>query len=183
MMEVKKVRTKICLIGDGGVGKTSLIRRFVHDMFNDKYITTIGTKVSSKNMILNYPHLNTQVQMKAMIWDIMGQKGFRSLLMEAYFSGANGIIGVCSLTDRESLFGLLEWIESIQRVVDSVPMIILANKCDLKDFYKLDIDELNEVAGRLNTKFVFTSAKTGENVADAFIEIGKKILKDKMHLT
>jgi small GTP-binding protein len=183
LMEVKKVSTKICLIGDGGVGKTSLIRRFVHDMFDDKYITTIGTKVSRKDLVLNYPHRNTQVQMNAMIWDIMGQRAFRSLLMEAYFNGANGIIGVCSLTDRESLFSLIEWIEAIQRVVDSVPIVILANKCDLKGFSKFEVDELNEVASKVNATFVFTSAKTGENVADAFLEIGKRILKSQMNLT
>jgi small GTP-binding protein len=182
-MEIKKVSTKICLIGDGGVGKTSLIRRFVHDMFDDKYITTIGTKVSRKDLILNYPHRNTQVQMNAMIWDIMGQRAFRSLLMEAYFNGANGIIAVCSLTDRDSLFSLLEWIESIQRVVDSVPIVILANKCDLKGFSKFEVDELNNVAGKLNATFVFTSAKTGENVANAFLELGKRILKNQMNLT
>ena len=92
MMSTKNVRIKICLVGDGGVGKTSLIGRYVYDIFSDKYLPTIGTKVTRKELLLRYPSKRLQVKMDAMIWDIMGQKLFKSLLHESYFIGARGIL-------------------------------------------------------------------------------------------
>ncbi|UCE38232.1 MAG: GTP-binding protein [Thermoplasmata archaeon] len=183
MMEIKKVSSKICFIGDGGVGKTSLIRRYVHDMFDDKYITTIGTKVSRKELIFDYPHRNVQVQLNAMIWDIMGQRAFRGLLKEAYFNGANGILGVCSLTDLDSLLSLVDWINSVKAMVGDIPIMILVNKSDLKEHSQFGDKEIQQIATLIGAEFLYTSAKTGENVPSAFDTIGKLMLKSQMNLT
>ena len=175
-MLAKHVSSKICLIGDGGVGKTSLIGRYVYDFFDDKYLATIGTKVSRKVILLNYPDRDIQVKINAMIWDIMGQRAFRSLLHEAYFYGAKGIIGVCNLTDEETLASLNEWIESVKKVVGDIPMVLLANKSDLKDEIKVSESELKTTATSLNAHYLYTSAKTGENVINAFLTLGREIV-------
>jgi GTPase SAR1 family protein len=78
-MENKEVKVKVCLVGSGGVGKTSLIRRYVNDMFDDKYIATIGTKVTKKEIPIKDQN-DSEIKMDMMIWDIMGQKGFKQLL-------------------------------------------------------------------------------------------------------
>lgn len=175
-MLAKHMSSKICLIGDGGVGKTSLIGRYVYDMFEDKYLATIGTKVSRKVILLNYPDRDIQVKINAMIWDIMGQRAFRNLLHEAYFYGAKGIIGVCNLTDEETLASLNDWIESAKKVVGDIPMVLLANKSDLKDEIKFSESELKATATSLNAQYLYTSAKTGENVVNAFLTLGREIV-------
>src|SRR2546428_13585580 len=81
----KQFKVKVCLVGEKAVGKTSLIRRYVLNMFDDRYITTIGTKVSKKELSLFHPERNMQVRMDVTIWDVMGEKGFREVLKYANF--------------------------------------------------------------------------------------------------
>jgi small GTP-binding protein len=176
------VSTKICLIGDGGVGKTSLIGRYVHDKFDAKYLKTIGTKISRKEIVFECPESQVQVNLGAMIWDIMGQKAFRHLLQDAYFHGANGIIAVCDLTQRQTLESLNEWIDAITKIAGKIPTVILANKNDLHDEMQFGEDELRNFAKSLDSPFLFTSAKTGENVDDAFLAIGRLMVKRQLNL-
>src|SRR5256886_17327533 len=86
----KHVKAKVCLVGDVAVGKTSLIRRFVQDEFDDRYIATVGTKVTKKTVNVSWKGAPAMLDM--IVWDIMGEKGFRELLQEAYFHGAQGVI-------------------------------------------------------------------------------------------
>jgi len=181
-MLIKNVSSKICFVGDGGVGKTSLICRFVHDLFDDKYLATIGTKVSRKEIVLDYPDKNLRFKMDAMIWDIMGQKAFRGMLQGSYFHGAKGILGVCSLTDLDSLKNLNDWIESVKAVVGEIPIVLLANKNDLKNEVQFDDGYLKEMANSLNATYLYTSAKTGENVGQAFSNIAKQMIKNQFKL-
>jgi small GTP-binding protein len=183
MMDTKKVSSKICLIGDGGVGKSSLIRRYVHNAFDDRYVTTIGTKVSRKDMVLEYPTSNVKVKLNVMIWDIMGQKAFRGLLREAYFNGANGIIAVCNLTNEDSLWSLGEWIDSLNKLVGRIPIVVLANKYDLKDSLQFGDEELRKLTQDLKALYYYTSAKTGENVNNAFLTIAKEMMKYQINLS
>ena len=94
MAEVQRIKTKICLVGEAAVGKTSLIRRFVQDEFDDRYITTLGAKVSKREMTFDLPDKGSKLQMDMTVWDIMGEKGFRDLLKEAFFHGAKGVLAV-----------------------------------------------------------------------------------------
>lgn len=183
MMSTKNVRIKICLVGDGGVGKTSLIGRYVYDIFSDKYLPTIGTKVTRKELLLRYPSKRLQVKMDAMIWDIMGQKLFKSLLHESYFIGARGILGVCDLTDKNSLMGLIDWVKSVNEVAGRVPIVILANKSDLNGNIILTDDEVRTIASTLDAPYVYTSAKTGENVAQAFVLLAREMVRNQFNLT
>src|SRR3990170_3177750 len=121
-MEVRRMKMKICLVGEAAVGKTSLIRRFVLDDFDDKYIQTLGTKVSKKELSLANPVGGSELKVDMTIWDIMGQKGFRELLKEAYFYGAKGIIAVCDVTRRSTLDDLDDWIEGVYSVTGRIPI-------------------------------------------------------------
>jgi len=101
--ETRRMKTKVCLVGEAAVGKTSMIRRYVLDEFEDKYITTLGAKVSKKELAFDLPDKDVRVQMDMTIWDIMGEKGFRDLLKEAFFHGAKGILAVCDITRYSTL--------------------------------------------------------------------------------
>src|SRR5436189_2422343 len=120
MPEAQRIKTKVCLVGEAAVGKTSLIRRFVQDEFDDRYITTLGAKVSKREMAFETPD-RTKIHMDMTVWDIMGEKGFRDLLKEAFFHGAKGVLAVADLTRRRTLDDLDDWIDSVEQVVGKVP--------------------------------------------------------------
>lgn len=168
MTESRHLKTKICLIGDHAVGKTSLIRRFVADTFDDRYLMTLGTKVSKKVVDLALPRQNLAVRVDMGIWDIMGQHGLLNLLNEAYFTGANGILAVLDLTRRSTLETFGVWIRSVEKVAGRIPALIAVNKYDLAPRAEFALAEVEQIAAAQGCDFLTTSAKTGENVENAF---------------
>ncbi|MFQ5910048.1 MAG: Rab family GTPase, partial [Thermoplasmata archaeon] len=126
MVETRRLKSKVCLVGEKAVGKTSLIKRYVLNTFDDRYITTIGTKVSKKELELEGKDIRVQLDMT--IWDIMGEKGFRELLKDAYFYGADGVLAVADLTRKKSLADLDDWIDSTIKEAGKIPVIIAVNK-------------------------------------------------------
>lgn len=174
------MKMKICMVGEGAVGKTSLIRRFVLNSFDDKYLQTLGTKVSKKEIIVDYPEKGLELQVDMTIWDIMGQKGFRELLKEAYFYGAKGIIAVCDITRKDTLSELDDWIEGVYSVTGRVPIEFLANKADLRESTAIADTDLEQASKAYDSRFFFTSAKTGENVEKAFKELAERIARDRI---
>ena len=177
MTETKHVKTKVCLVGDVGVGKTSLVQRFVLDQFDDRYLTTIGTKVTKKDLRLERPASDVVVDLDMTIWDIMGQEGFRLLLAESYFHGAHGVLAVADLTRRETLDGWLAWVDAVDRVAGQVPVVIALNKADLSDEAAYDRAEARKISDSLHAECLLTSAKTGEGVEEAFRSLGAVILE------
>jgi small GTP-binding protein len=175
MSSKSEVIKKICLIGSGEVGKTSLIKRYILDIFDDKYLKTLGTKVSKKELNLDYPEKDLKLHLTLLIWDIMGQATFRSLLQESYFFGAAGALAVCDSTRVNTLDTLQEWVKSLHKVVGEKPIIVLANKSDLEEQREISPKMLEEVAAKYNSIYLYTSARTGENVEKAFLELGKLI--------
>ena len=174
MPDPQRIKTKICLIGEGAVGKTSRIRRFVQDEFDDRYITTLGAKVSKRQVAFELPGPK-QVQMDMTVWDIMGEKGFRELLKEAYFHGAQGVLAVCDVTRRDTLKDLDDWVAAVVKVTGHVPIEFLANKADLKDQAKVSEGDVKQLADSHKSTFLFTSAKTGENVEVGFLKLAEMI--------
>jgi small GTP-binding protein len=164
--DIRKI--KICLVGDVGVGKTSLVRRYVLDQFDDKYIATIGTKVTKKTITLKNPRTDESEKVIFLIWDIMGQPSFREILREAYFYGAQGALCVCDVTSRDSFNELRYWIKAMSATTGPVPTAILGNKCDLKEKVDVSLGDLKTFADKLDSPAMLTSAKTGENVEKAF---------------
>lgn len=172
--ELRKI--KVCLVGDIGVGKTSLVRRYVLDQFDDKYIATIGTKVTKKNIIAENPHTKQEESIAFLIWDIMGQPSFREILREAYFYGAQGALCVCDITSKDSFSELRYWIKAMTATAGPVPMMMIGNKIDLMGKREVTLEDLNAFAQKFNSPTILTSAKTGENVEKAFTTLLDKIM-------
>jgi len=167
-MPTGKYIIKLCLLGDGAVGKTSLVRRYVYDVFDDKYLISFGTKVSKKSFRVG------DAEIDLMIWDILGQKS-QEALHAAYYRGAAGAFAVCDYTRPETVRNLKSWLGSFRSVVGDMPVIILANKADLEK--KISLSEVEEFGKEVGCTVFETSAKTGLNVELAFQEIGKKLLE------
>jgi small GTP-binding protein len=178
-MEPRRMKIKVCLVGEAAVGKTSLIRRFVLDDFDDKYIQTLGTKVSKKELTVTGSE-NELVRIDMTIWDIMGQKGFRELLKEAYFYGAKGVIAVAEVTRKTTLDDLDDWIEGVYSVTGKIPIQFMANKWDLRDQAEIGEEELIQATKAYDSTYFLTSAKTGENVEAAFQNLAQRIATDKL---
>jgi len=158
---------KLCLLGDGAVGKTSLVRRFVFDVFDDKYLMSFGTKVVKKEIKVD------DVELDMMIWDILGQRT-QDALHAAYYRGATGALAVCDFTRPDTMKNLKSWLGNFRSVVGNMPVIILGNKSDLEKRFTLS--QLEEYSKSVGCDVIETSAKTGLNVEHAFIELGKKLV-------
>ncbi len=176
MPNIDKMKVKICLVGEGAVGKTCTIRRFIHDEFDDRYISTLGAKVSKKELVVQGGN-GGNLEVGMTIWDIMGEKGFRELLKEAYFHGAQGLLAVCDVTRRDTLHDLHEWVKAVFKVTGEIPVHLMANKIDLKDRISFDEGELKKFAAKYDSLYIYTSAKTGENIQDAFQKLAEMIAK------
>jgi small GTP-binding protein len=167
-MPDRKYILKLCLLGDGAVGKTSLVRRFVFDAFDDKYIMSFGTKVSKKVIDLG------EVSVDLMIWDILGQKTQRAL-HGAYYRGAAGALLVCDGTRVETMQSLSSWVDGFISVAGEVPVTILVKKSDLERGYPFeDVVSFGESIG---STVYETSAKTGAHVEEAFREVTLRMLE------
>ena len=171
----KTLKSKVCLVGEVAVGKSSLISRYVANMFDDRYIMTIGTKISKKTVDVSLKGANASCEMT--IWDIMGEKGFRQLLKEAYFYGANGILAVCDVTRTSTLEDLDDWIDHVLKVVGEVPVFVAVNKMDILEQSQFDEDAVRAFTKAYNAPYAYTSAKTGKNVEAAFQSLGAAMAK------
>jgi len=158
---------KICLLGDPAVGKTSLIRRFVEDTFDEDYVSTIGTNVLSKLVNLYFPETGETTSIKLLIWDIAGQKSI-SDIHASYFHGAEGALIVCDITRKGTLEHLPDWIYQYRKITNNSGFVILANKSDLNYDRKIDLNEPKRIAESYNAHYFLTSAKTGDGVENSF---------------
>lgn len=177
----KKVIKKICLLGDNSVGKTSLIKKYVFDTFDDSYIATIGTKTVKKE--LNVDYFGKQMTLTLMIWDIIGQKEYRNL-QSMSFEGTSGALMVCDVTRPESLDSLAEyWVPALKKVAGNVPLVFMGNKSDLVEEARLTESELKAMARRHGATAFMSSAKTGENVNPAFVRLGSDVISGRGEAT
>ena len=175
MPTVRQMKAKVALCGDSGVGKTSLIRRFVMDEYRDTYLHTLGTKVSKVELSVPYG-ADIEVRIDMSIFDIMGQRGFKDLIRETYFHGAQGVLAVCDLTRKESLYALNDWIPSALEIAGDVPLYVVVNKKDLEDRRAIEDEEVRRFADSFAAPHVYTSAQTGELVEDAFNSLAIEIV-------
>ena len=164
---------KICLLGDFAVGKTSLVRRFVHNRFDDQYISTIGVKVSRKSVVL--PYQEEIIEMKLMVWDLAGSQNANPVA-SSYLRGASGAILVCDMTRAETLEHLPLYARDIHRVMPGVPLVVAANKMDLSAQHQIDVEQVVHAATQLNAPHYLTSAKIGDDVDDAFRHLATLLL-------
>ncbi|GAB4264202.1 MAG: Rab family GTPase [Candidatus Promineifilaceae bacterium] len=162
------MQKKICLLGDFAVGKTSLVRRFVEGRFDDKYLSTIGVKISRKAVIRPAYTLNM------IIWDLAGGEDF-SRVTSGYLMGVNGALLVCDLTRPSTLLMISAYVEQIRAHNADAPIIIVANKLDLEAERQIDAHMLANTAVSLSAPWVLTSAKTGSGVIEAFDLLADKL--------
>src|SRR2546427_12198765 len=131
MPEPYLLKSKICLVGEQGVGKSSLIRRYVLDQFDDRDVRTLGAKVEKKSLRVAVPERGGLIDVNMAIWDIIGHVGFRQLLGDSFINGSQGILAVAGLTGRNTLPALTGWVEYVVRGAWKVPGVLVANQADL----------------------------------------------------
>ena len=177
MVETKSFIYKICVVGDGGVGKTSMVLRYCEDTFKDNYIMTIGSNFSTKTVELpEHPQFIVKLQ----LWDLAGQKHF-SFVRPPFYRGATGIVYTFDLTRRSSFANLQGWKDEVEKVIGSgKPCVLVGNKTDLANSGNREVGEQEGEAlkNEFSAEAYFeTSAKENLKVGPAFKELTLAILK------
>ncbi|MHA1298793.1 MAG: Rab family GTPase [Candidatus Helarchaeota archaeon] len=170
-MSNKKIFLKATIIGDGGVGKTSLIIRHVDKKFEQEYKPTLGFDISLKTVSLE------GISAELLIWDIGGQAIFKEI-RESYLEGSHCSFLVFDLTRKETFDNIKNWLVELKRFAGDIPFILIGNKNDLESERKVSKEEIEEKAKLIGaTGYFETSAKTGENVDNAFKKLTEASIK------
>lgn len=164
---MNRVQSKVVLLGTPGVGKTSLVRRYVQSVFDDKYLSTIGVKVDKKSVTAGGRGLSL------MIWDVAGPE-FPFAIPTSYIRGAAGCLLVIDGTRPETIEGGLDILHQIHREIGSLPFVVALNKSDLIAEWRIQESDLTAFKN-LGCQIVPTSAKSGSGVEDAFQKLAEVI--------
>ena len=162
---------KLILGGDGGVGKTSMVHRFVQDSFQTDYKSTIGTSIMKKEC--KFDGLESKVRF--VIWDLAGQSQFKRV-RQSYLANSEAGILVYDVTRKETYENIKNWHSEITTASKGITLILVGNKCDLVDERQVTPDEGKQLAGILGVTYLETSAKTGENIDDSFRGLALQII-------
>ena len=160
-------RSKIVVVGDAAVGKTSLIVRYVKGIFNPSYIITLGVNFFIQDISIGEKTLRLQ------IWDTAGQERFGPV-RQKYYKGARAAVLVFDLTNQESFQRLDFWVKEVKQACGNIPMVFVGNKADLRQ--NVTSDQIQEFASNNKLQFIETSAKTGMNTVKPFLLLAPQIL-------
>jgi len=172
-MQPKLIKKKICLLGAFSVGKTSLVRKFVHSIFDDQYHSTIGVTIDKKVVRVR----DQDVAM--VIWDVAGEEEFFQI-PDSYVDGAHGFLFVADGTRQDTLETMKSIRERFQNAAGQLPEVILLNKKDLEDQWSLD-PATEEGYAKKDVLCLRTSAADGRNVEKAFVSLAEQLLDAASH--
>ena len=162
------IQKKICMLGTSAVGKTSLVSRYVKSIFSDKYLTSVGVKIDKKEIEIDGKIL------KLMLWDIAGEDDYTEI-KASYLRGDAAYFLVVDGTRKESLNMAFEIHQKVIANIGNTPFILLFNKVDLLPEWDITDDDITELVGQ-GMVCLKTSAKSGENVENAFQQLSRMIL-------
>jgi small GTP-binding protein len=163
------IQKKVCMLGISGVGKTSLVSKFVHSIFSDKYLTTVGVKIDKKTVSVE----GSDVVL--ILWDLSGDDDFQPLQM-SYLRGTGGYLLVADGTHRPSLDQAVELQSRVTAVVGPVPFILALNKADLTAQWEIEETRIASLAAQ-GWKIFKTSAKEGSGVEEAFAALAREMVR------
>ena len=164
---------KLILIGNSGVGKSSILQRYIQKIFNDSYSSTIGVDFFMKSLTIGDKSIKLQ------LWDTAGTEKFRSITT-GYYRGADAAFVVFDLSSKYSYNSLNEWIESYYKFSNpdvEKNVILIGNKCDLVDKREVTNEEIENFIKNNNINYFEASAKEGKNIDEAFLFIAEKLVK------
>lgn len=160
---------KITLFGPPAVGKTSILLKYIKDFFSNSLKKTIGSNFLIKDLTIDGKDV------RLLLWDIGGQERFQHL-RQIYFKGSNASLGVFDVTNKQTLIKIPGWVSSIKKSVKKgIPMVLVGNKIDLDR--KVEREEAEKLAAKLDCEYMETSAKTGENIDKVFVKLAKSCLE------
>lgn len=169
LQQASMINKKICMLGSFAVGKTSLVQRFVHSIFSDRYLSTLGVKISKKELDLDGSALTM------VLWDLEGKDQYTEV-NTSYLNGASGFFVVADGTRRETLDIALDLRnKALAKVPGQVPHILLLNKADLKAAWEISQEDIRGIAAG-GLPIIETSALSGQGVEQAFTELGRAVL-------
>ncbi len=173
MTSEPSVTFKILTIGESGVGKTCVLRRFVENKFLKNHLATIGIDFKTKTLNIN----NQEIKLK--IWDTAGQERFRNITTQ-YYKGADGIVLVYDVTDEASYEKIRDWMDQIlsNTQQEEIGLVLLGNKCDMEP--RNVTEEMgHKMAEELKISYFETSALTGQGIKEAFEQLTRDIMKKR----
>ncbi len=162
------IQKKICMLGAYGVGKTSLIRRYVESIFDEKYLITVGVRIEKKRVDLDDLHV------ELLLWDIAGVED-RYSVPSRYVRGASGYILVIDGTRAQTVEVALDLIDQIGEDVGKLPFVLALNKSDLVEQWEVS-EPMLEPFERLQCPVLRSSARTGEGVEEAFVALTRLLV-------
>ena len=168
---------KTLILGDSFVGKTNMLKRFLHNEFDTNTKETVGVEFGSKNFIMDGNDI-----VKAQIWDTAGQERYRSVT-KAYYKGAKGALLVYDISRKSTFENIDNWLLDLKTNGDKdILIILIGNKSDLIDKREVSTEEAQTKAEQYNIAFLETSAKTGDNIVKAFTELVTQVYNTNISL-
>ena len=164
-----QLTAKACIVGDFAVGKTSTVERFVNNQFSEKYLTTVGVKIDTKET----PLPDRGVSQKLVLWDVAGKDTFGDIEF-AYLRGAAGIIYVADGTRSQTIATAHDLRRQIEARIGETPFVFLLNKSDLESAWEVSARQIEALRAAVSNLFI-TSAKRGDNVDDALTRLSEMI--------
>lgn len=167
----RSVSFKVVLLGEGCVGKTSLVLRYVENKFNEKHFSTLQASFLNKRLNIAGKRINLA------IWDTAGQERFHAL-GPIYYRDSNGAILVYDITDEDSFTKVKNWVKELRKMLgEDVCLCIAGNKTDLEKERAVPIHEAESYAASVNAKHFLTSAKQNRGIEELFLDLTRRMIE------